>query len=45
MTDHINEISMKIILHAGDARKLIMDALREVEGGQFTDAEQKTCPS
>ncbi|EUJ33734.1 aryl-phospho-beta-D-glucosidase BglH domain-containing protein [Listeria floridensis FSL S10-1187] len=41
MTDHINEISMKIILHAGDARKLIMDALREVEGGQFTDAEQK----
>ncbi|MGL5687066.1 MAG: PTS lactose/cellobiose transporter subunit IIA [Vagococcus fluvialis] len=41
MEEKINEISMTIILHAGDARKIIMDALTEIGEADFEAAEKK----
>ncbi|WP_077298499.1 PTS lactose/cellobiose transporter subunit IIA [Virgibacillus pantothenticus] len=38
-TDELNELSMNIILHAGNARKHVTDALTEVEKENFTEAE------
>lgn len=38
MNDALNEVSMKIILHAGDARKKVMDAFLEVSKYKFDEA-------
>ncbi|MDQ6600586.1 PTS lactose/cellobiose transporter subunit IIA [Bacillus salipaludis] len=37
----LNEISMQIILHAGDARVVINEALECVAGSLFKEAEEK----
>ncbi|MGM0123254.1 PTS system, cellobiose-specific IIA component [Enterococcus sp. AZ194] len=41
MEEKINEISMTIILHAGDARKLIMEALTDIGDTKFKEADEK----
>lgn len=41
MENQLNEISMTIILHAGDARKLVMEALQAIGNSQFIEAEKK----
>lgn len=40
-TEELQEISMKIILGAGDARAVIQEALKEVEAFNFEQAEEK----
>lgn len=41
MNEKMNEVSMTIILHAGDARKLITDALTDIGEANFKEAEEK----
>ncbi|MGX6972440.1 PTS lactose/cellobiose transporter subunit IIA [Vagococcus lutrae] len=41
MDEKINEISMTIILHAGDARKLVMEALSSIGDNDFQEADNK----
>jgi PTS system cellobiose-specific IIA component len=40
-TEKLQEVSMKIILGAGDARAVIQDALKDVEAFEFDQAEEK----
>ena len=39
--EQLAEVAMQIILHAGDARNLVMEALDEAGEGRYQEAEQK----
>lgn len=41
MNEELNNISMQIILHAGDARLEITNALKLMEDNQFEEAQEK----
>lgn len=43
--EELNEISMQIILNAGDARAIIDDALISIEKGNFDEADKKLADS
>jgi len=39
--EELNELSMQIILHAGNARAVINEVLMNIEKGNFDETEQK----
>lgn len=40
MNEQMNQISMEIILHAGDARKLVMDAFEKMGNKEFDEVRE-----